>query len=314
MQQDQTFSAMKIYYAHSHFFMKLLTLLQRIHFPSCSQFVHIILLPIPRSEEIFYTSFKDSKKEQPLDNAAWRFATAITESLGKTERCAKNNPVQPGLLAICYMGKRTKKKKMKKEQLFYQHPLTMKNKQSKRLFSLDRPFPIPAEFVFLQSFLFIFIYLCIFFKPGSLQVNFPESTGGCSVLTKATPAGGQAVYRLLMHGSKAHACPTHPSATQPHGSLFSFGALYLPFPFCHAVYQDKLRKVVMKTNTVATVPFRSLISLQHHTWLRSVSDKDRSCWACCNQVSSGPPAAARPTQSRALTYQRCHKSIHSTLL
>lgn len=85
--------------------MRLLTLLQWMHFPSRSQFFHIILLPIPRSEEILYTSFKDSKEEQCLDNAAWRFATAITASSGKTERWAKNNPVQPALLAICYMGK-----------------------------------------------------------------------------------------------------------------------------------------------------------------------------------------------------------------
>lgn len=39
----------------------------------------------------------------------------------------------------------------------------------------------------------------------------------------------------------------------------------LPFPFCQAVYQDRLRKEVINTNAVATVPFRSLISLHHHT-------------------------------------------------
>lgn len=32
----------------------------------------------------------------------------------------------------------------------------------------------------------------------------------------------------------------------------------------------------MNTNTVATVPFRSLISFQHHTCLCSVSDEDLS--------------------------------------
>lgn len=32
----------------------------------------------------------------------------------------------------------------------------------------------------------------------------------------------------------------------------------------------------MKTNTVATVPFRSLISFQHHTCLCSASDEDLS--------------------------------------
>lgn len=39
----------------------------------------------------------------------------------------------------------------------------------------------------------------------------------------------------------------------------------LPFPFCQAVYQDRLRNEVINTNAVATVPFRSLISLHHHT-------------------------------------------------
>lgn len=36
----------------------------------------------------------------------------------------------------------------------------------------------------------------------------------------------------------------------------------LPLPFCHAVYQDKLRKDVKKIIAVATVPFLSLISFQ----------------------------------------------------
>lgn len=107
-------------------------------------------------------------------------------------------------------------------------------------------------------------------------------------------AGGQAVYRSLTHGSKAYVCPTHPSAIQPRGGPFSLGAFYLPFPFCHAVYQDKLRKVVMKTNTVATVPFRSLISFQHHTWLRSVSDEDRSRWAAA--VTSAQVPQQQPGQ------------------
>lgn len=35
-----------------------------------------------------------------------------------------------------------------------------------------------------------------------------------------------------------------------------------PFPFCQAVYQDRLRKEVKKMRTVATVPFLSLISFQ----------------------------------------------------
>lgn len=36
----------------------------------------------------------------------------------------------------------------------------------------------------------------------------------------------------------------------------------LPLPFCHAVYQDRLRKDVKKMIAVATVPFLSLISFQ----------------------------------------------------
>lgn len=36
----------------------------------------------------------------------------------------------------------------------------------------------------------------------------------------------------------------------------------LPLPFCHAVYQDRLRKDVKKIIAVATVPFLSLISFQ----------------------------------------------------
>lgn len=35
-----------------------------------------------------------------------------------------------------------------------------------------------------------------------------------------------------------------------------------PFPFCQAVYQDRLRKEVKKMRAVATVPFLSLISFQ----------------------------------------------------
>lgn len=38
--------------------------------------------------------------------------------------------------------------------------------------------------------------------------------------------------------------------------------LNLPLPFCHAVYQDRLRKDVKKIIAVATVPFLSLISFQ----------------------------------------------------
>lgn len=89
-------------------------------------------------------------------------------------------------------------------------------------------------------------------------------------------ASQQAIYRLLTYSSSAHVCTIHSSAIQPHEGQFGFGAFYLPFPFCHAVYQDKLRKVVMKTNTVATVPFRSLISFQHYTCLCSISDEDLS--------------------------------------
>lgn len=36
----------------------------------------------------------------------------------------------------------------------------------------------------------------------------------------------------------------------------------LPLPFCHAVYQERLRKDVKKISAVATVPFLSLISFQ----------------------------------------------------
>lgn len=36
----------------------------------------------------------------------------------------------------------------------------------------------------------------------------------------------------------------------------------VPFPFCHAVYQERLRKDVKKIIAVATVPFLSLISFQ----------------------------------------------------
>lgn len=161
---------MKIYYAHSHFFMKLFTLLQRIHFPSCSQFVHIILLPIPRSEEIFYTSFKDSKKEQPLDNAAWRFATAITESLGKTERCAKNNPVQPGLLAICYMGKRTKKKKNEKRTAVLPTPINHEKQTVKKIIQPGPTLSYTSRICF-SSVIFVYFYLLMYF----FQTRIPPS-------------------------------------------------------------------------------------------------------------------------------------------
>lgn len=50
-----------------------------------------------------------------------------------------------------------------------------------------------------------------------------------------------------------------------------------PFPFCQAVYQDRLRKEVKKMRTVATVPFLSLISFQ--------------------RLSSSPPAFSRASAS-----------------
>jgi len=59
----------------------------------------------------------------------------------------------------------------------------------------------------------------------------------------------------------------------------------LPLPFCHAVYQDRLRKDVKKIIAVATVPFLSLISFQ-----RSLSSAE------CRGPRSGrclPPSFSR---------------------
>lgn len=47
----------------------------------------------------------------------------------------------------------------------------------------------------------------------------------------------------------------------------------LPFPFCHVVYQDKVRNEVINAKRVATVPFRSLISFHHHTGSYVYDDK-----------------------------------------
>ncbi|RMC06672.1 hypothetical protein DUI87_16111 [Hirundo rustica rustica] len=66
------------------------------------------------------------------------------------------------------------------------------------------------------------------------------------------------------------------------------------------VYQDKLRKVVMKTNTVATVPFRSLISFQHHTCLCSGSDEDLSAGLAPKSAYSSS-SWTTATQNVALT-------------
>lgn len=99
-------------------------------------------------QEIFYISSKDSKKEKKsLDNAAWQFATAITESSGKTEICTKNNIVQPGPLAICYL-----EKKRKKNICFSNSHKPRKTKQT------VQPSSLTAGFVSPHLFLYIYIY------------------------------------------------------------------------------------------------------------------------------------------------------------
>lgn len=112
--------------------------------------------------------FIQRQQEKSFNNADWQFATAITESSAKTESSTKNNILQPGPLAICYIGEKKKGKKPTKQEqktkqqqkkqtttkketiCFSSNYKPGKKKTQTQLFSLDQPLPPTAAFVFLQ--------------------------------------------------------------------------------------------------------------------------------------------------------------------
>lgn len=92
----------------------------------------------------------------------------------------------------------------------------------------------------------------------------------------------------------------------------------LPFPFCQAVYQDRLRKEVRNTNAVATVPFRSLISLHHHTGsgVPTSTLKNlyiRVCLCTAGNTSTFLPRLAQGKTFSASVYEQ-HNDVLSHLL
>lgn len=106
----------------------------------------------------------------------------------------------------------------------------------------------------------------------------------------------------------------------------------LPFPFCHVVYQDKVRNEVINAKTVATVPFRSLISFHHHTGSYVYDDNQvrsfypevkqaqyswlggqlkQSIGECLFQMLSRRSLAATPS---TITIQDCLQGLHRWML
>ena len=83
----------------------------------------------------------------------------------------------------------------------------------------------------------------------------------------------------------------------------------LPFPFCHVVYQDKVRNEVINAKTVATVPFRSLISFHHHTG-SYVYDDNQDCFLFIlkSGESSTPGSGPIKTINRRGSFQMLGRS------
>lgn len=61
-----------------------------MHFPLPCQFVHVTYI-ILLTRNILH--FIQRQQEKSFNNVDWQFATAITESSGKTESKTKNNTV-----------------------------------------------------------------------------------------------------------------------------------------------------------------------------------------------------------------------------
>ena len=93
----------------------------------------------------------------------------------------------------------------------------------------------------------------------------------------------------------------------------------LPFPFCHVVYQDKVRNEVINAKTVATVPFRSLISFHHHTGSYVYDDNQVRFFLSWSQANPVLLARGQLKQSIGEVHFRCSAELvwqphHSQLL
>lgn len=91
-------------------------------------------------------------------------------------------------------------------------------------------------------------------------------------------------------------------------------AASLPLPFCHAVYQDRLRKDVKKMIAVATVPFLSLISFQRCLSSAECSGRPpelplRPSARCLHGAETGVGAGIRRRQTVMGGVDKINKSL-----
>lgn len=89
----------------------------------------------------------------------------------------------------------------------------------------------------------------------------------------------------------------------------------LPFPFCHVVYQDKVRNEVINAKAVATVPFRSLISFHHHSG-SYVYSNNQDCFLLILKSTESSSLGSGPIKTinkRFTTDALQNKSISNTI-
>lgn len=78
----------------------------------------------------------------------------------------------------------------------------------------------------------------------------------------------------------------------------------LPFPFCHVVYQDKVRNEVINAKAVATVPFRSLISFHHHSG-SYVYSNNQDCFLLILKSTESSSFGSGPIKTINEIHYRC---------
>lgn len=89
------------------------------------------------------------------------------------------------------------------------------------------------------------------------------------------------------------------------------GTSSLPFPFCHVVYQDRVRNEVTNANTVATVPFRSLISFHHHTGSHARDNSQTSLSSATSQQNPERLVLVQKQQLMDESHFRCRAEVSS---
>lgn len=72
--------------------------------------------------------------------------------------------------------------------------------------------------------------------------------------------------------------------------------VFLPLPFCHVVYQDKVRKEVTNAKAVVTIPFRSLISFHHHIRSYIYDDNQDCCFSFIPKSMEFSTSGSRPVK------------------